>query len=158
MRRDLGLRQRNGVSVTASIGDQLGKLVVRDHAFVDRDVRDLVSGIDVDAGDVWILTEALFDAGDAGLASQRAGRDRQRCLTVAADMLRGRGPCGRTGTVADTVSIMRRAHGCVASERVISPSMTSQAPEVTVSTLLDDGSPSVTPPTRRRRISGSRLV
>jgi hypothetical protein len=116
MRRDLGLRQRNGVSVTASIGDQLGKLVARDHAFVNRDVRDLVSEIDVDAGDVWMLTESLFDAVDAGLASKRAGRDSERCLTVAAGIVGRSSRGGHASIVSVAAGVMRRTgHGWVAS-------------------------------------------
>src|SRR5687767_1970392 len=47
-------------------------------------------------------------------------------------MLSGHCPRGRTGTVAETVSIMRRAHGWIASERVVSPSLTGHSPRVTV--------------------------
>jgi hypothetical protein len=70
MRRDLWLRQRDDVAVAAGVGDQLGQIVSRDHTFVDGDVRDFVLSVNVDAGDVRVLAEAVLDAGDAGLASE----------------------------------------------------------------------------------------
>jgi len=126
-----GVSQRDGVPVTAGVGDQLGQLFGRDHAFVDRDVRHFVRSIHADAGDVRILAKALLDAGDAGLAGERAGWDREHCRPVAAGMARENCLGGSTGSVT-VLGIMRRAHGRVASERVISPSLTSHSPRVTV--------------------------
>jgi hypothetical protein len=55
---------------------------------VDRDVRYLVPGIDVNARDVRILVEAILDAGDAGFAGEMAGWDRQRRERMAAGIVR----------------------------------------------------------------------
>src|SRR5262249_4693639 len=109
VRRDLWLRERDGVAITAGGGDRLGQLVRRHHALVDRDVGDLVARMDVDADDVWVLTQTLLDAGGAAFAGERPRGNRERHLPMVSMSVRRSAWSGRSHALVVVVSVVRWA-------------------------------------------------
>jgi hypothetical protein len=107
VRRAPRIRERDHASVAAGVVDQLAELVSRNRALVDRDVCDLVLGVDVDADDVRIPAEPLLDTLDAAHAGERAALDGERHEAGAIGIVRGRGRGRYSPVVAVLLSVVR---------------------------------------------------